>query len=56
MIFHIYIYIYIYIYEYIWKTRRHLFIYIHLYIIFVESCLYSEVLNIECRVQDTSEM
>ena len=24
--------------------------------IFVEKCLYSEVLNIECRVQDTSEM
>ena len=24
--------------------------------IFVEKCLYSKVLNIECRVQDTSEM
>ena len=24
--------------------------------IFVEKCLYSEVLNIECRVQDTSEI
>ena len=24
--------------------------------IFVEKCLYSEILNTECRVQDTSEM